>query len=122
MPSISSNIPSIIYYSFTTSEFVIIAGSVLLLKYFFPIEENRMINQSGSKHLLLKQIRKAFNGHPKAFQRYHIIASDIISKIAATWSVSDSKGLNKLVQFWVSNGPACNLTKSTLAGGLKLWF
>ena len=56
-----------------------------------------MINQASSKHLLLKQIKKAFNRHPKVFQKYHTIASDIVSKIAAIWSVSDSKGLNKLV-------------------------
>ena len=34
MPSITSNIPSIIFYSSTMSEFVRIAGSTLLLKDF----------------------------------------------------------------------------------------
>ena len=69
------------------SEFVKIAGSTLLLKNFLPVAKSlldRMINQAGSKQLLLKQIKKAFNRHPKAFQKYHIIASDIVSKIAAT--------------------------------------
>ena len=76
MPSITSNIPSIIVYSFTMSEFVKITGSTLLLKNFLPV--------AGSKQLLLKQIKKSFNRHPKTFQKYHIVASDIVSKIAAT--------------------------------------
>ena len=38
-----------------------------------------MINQAGSKHLPLKELER----HPKAFQKY-IIASVIVSKIAAT--------------------------------------
>ena len=62
MPSVTSNIPSIIIYSFTMSEFVKIAGSTLLLKNFLPVAKsllNRMINQAGSKQLLLKQIKKA---------------------------------------------------------------
>ena len=46
--------------------------------------ENRTINQAGSKHFLLKQIKKAFNRLLKTFQKYHIIVSDIVSKIAAT--------------------------------------
>ena len=53
------------------SEFVKIAGSTLLLKHFLPVAKSllhRMINQAGSKQLLLKQIKKAFNRHPKAFQ------------------------------------------------------
>ena len=87
MPSTTSNISPIIFYSFTMSEFEIIVGSTLLLKNFLPVAKNpldRMVNQAGSKHLLLKQIKKAFNGDPEAFQKYHIIASDIVSKTAAT--------------------------------------
>ena len=86
MPSIASNISSIIFYSFTMSEFEIIAESTLLLKNFLPVAKNpfdRMINQTGSKHLLLKQIKKTFNRHQEAFEKCHIIASDIVSKIAA---------------------------------------
>ena len=64
--------------------------------------------------MLLKRITKAFNKHPEGFQKYHIMVSDIVSKIAATYvntrSVSDSKGLNKLVQSLVSNGSNCNLS------------
>ena len=54
---ITSNIPSIIFYSSTMSEFVRIARSKLLLKYFLLVAENRldwMINQGGSKRTLLK--------------------------------------------------------------------
>ena len=51
---------------------------------FFPAAENQMINQAGSRHLLLKQIKKTFNRYPKAFQKYHIIASGIVSNIGAT--------------------------------------
>ena len=43
-----------------------------------------MINQAGSKHLLLKQIRKAFNRHPKDFPKYYIMPSDIVNKSATT--------------------------------------
>ena len=34
--------------------------------------------------MLLKQIKKVFNRHPEAFQKLHIMASDIVSKFAAT--------------------------------------
>ena len=44
-----------------------------------------MINQGRPKHMFLKHIEKAFNRHPEAFYKYHknhIMASDILSKIA----------------------------------------
>ena len=75
MPSITSNIPSIIFYSSTLSEFVRIAWSTLLIKDFFSVAKNildRMINQGGSKHMPLKQIKKTFN-IAEAFQKYLII-------------------------------------------------
>ena len=53
-------------------EFVRIARSTLLLKDFLLVAKNlldRMINQGGSKHMLLKQIKKVFNRHPGAFQK-----------------------------------------------------
>ena len=40
---------------------------------------DRMTNQGGSK-----QIKKAYNRHPEAFQKNCIMASNIASKIAAT--------------------------------------
>ena len=43
-----------------------------------------MMNQGGSKPMILKQVKKAFQRYPEAFQKYHIMASDIVSKIAAT--------------------------------------
>ena len=54
--------------------------------------------------MLLKEIKKALNRHPEAFQK-QITASDIVSETAATLINtrinSDSRGLNKLVSvFW----------------------
>ena len=72
-----------------------------------------MINQGDSKRMLLKQIKKAFNRHLEACQRYDM-ASGIVGKIAATSintrSVPDGRGYNKLVQCLGSNGPTCNLS------------
>ena len=75
-----------------------------------------MINQWGSKHLLLEQIKKKFNRHPEAFWKYNIMPADIIGKIVATSvsrsvlrSASDSEESTKLVQSLGSNGPICNL-------------
>ena len=31
--------------------------------------------------MLLKHIKKAFNRHPEAFHKYHIMAPDIVSEI-----------------------------------------
>lgn len=43
-----------------------------------------MISQAGSNQLPLKQNKKVFNRHPESFLKYHIMASDIASKTAAT--------------------------------------
>ena len=62
------------------------AMSTYLLKEFLPVAKNlsdRAINQGGTKHMLLKQIEKAFNRHPDAFQNYHIMDSDTVNKTAA---------------------------------------
>ena len=61
MPSITSNILFIIFYSSTIPEFVRIARSTLLLKDFLSLA-------------------LAFNRHPQASHKYHIMASDIVSK------------------------------------------
>ena len=37
--------------------------------------------------MLLKHIKKAFNRHPEAFHKYHIMASDIVSEIKNKQSV-----------------------------------
>ena len=76
MPSITSNIPSIIFYSSNMSEFVRITRSTLLLKDFLHVAKNlldQMISQGGSK--LLEKFKKALNKHLEAFQEYHIMAS-----------------------------------------------
>ena len=66
-----------------------------------PVAKNLLdqTSQDDSKHLVLKQIKKAFNRHPKVFQKY-IMDSDIVSRIAAT-EIQDvflAGGVNKLVQ------------------------
>ena len=66
--------------------------------------------------MLLKQIKKTFNRHLESLQKY-IIASDIISKITATRSVSDSKGLNQVVQFWESKVPTFKLSSIKISCG-----
>ena len=83
-----SNIPFIIFNSFTMSEFLRVARSTLLLKDFLSIALNlleQLIDQSSFKHMLLKHIKKVFNGHSEDFHQYHIIASDIVSKIATAY-------------------------------------
>ena len=60
------------FYTTVMLEFVRIARSTLLLKDFLLVAKNlldRMINQGGSKHMLLKQIKKVFNRHPGAFHK-----------------------------------------------------
>lgn len=87
MPSIRNNIPYIIFYSSTMSEFAAIPKSTLLLKEFLLVAKNLLdwvINQADSKYLLLKQIKKTFYRHPEAFQKYYVIASNVVSKIAVT--------------------------------------
>ena len=42
-----------------------------------------MINQDGSKQMLLKKIKGAFDRYPEDFQKY-IMASDVVSKIVVT--------------------------------------
>ena len=59
--------------------------SILLLKDFLPVAKNildPMINQCGSTNMTLKQIIKALNRHAETFQKYRIIARDIVMKIA----------------------------------------
>ena len=61
MPSITSNILSIIFYSSRSSN--------LLYKDFLSMAKSlldRMINQGVSKYMLLKQIKKAFNRKSKS--------------------------------------------------------
>ena len=83
-----SNMSFIIFCSPTMSEFLRVARSTLLFKDFFSIALNlldQLINQSSFKHMLLKHIKKVFNGHSEGFHQYHIMASDIVSKIATAY-------------------------------------
>ena len=41
-----------------------------------------MISQDVFKHMLLKQIKKAFSRYPEVIQKFYIMASDIVSKLA----------------------------------------
>ena len=43
-----------------------------------------MICEGAFKNMFLRQIKKAFNRHPQAFQKYYIMGSDIVSNIAST--------------------------------------
>ena len=64
MPSIISKVQSISFTVLHLIDIIGIARSTLLLKYFFSVAENlleRMINQSVSKHMLLKQINRLKN-------------------------------------------------------------
>ena len=83
LPSTTNNIPYIIFYSSTLSEFRSIDRSKLLVKEFLLVAKDlleQMINQGGSKHMLSKQIENIFNRHSEAFQKYRIF----VSKITAT--------------------------------------
>ena len=59
MPSIISNIPSIIFYIFSMSEFVIIARSALLLKDFLPAAKN-LLDQWITRGISLQMLIKAY--------------------------------------------------------------
>lgn len=86
LPSVISNILSIIFYSSTMSDFLRITRSKLLLKGFLPVVKNllyRVINGSNSKRVLLKQIKKAFSIIQRLFKN-HFMDSNIVSTIAAT--------------------------------------
>ena len=86
LPSVTSNILSIIFYSSAVSDVLRITRSILLLKGFLPVVKNllyRMINDGNSKHVLLKQIKKAFSMIQRLFKN-HFMDSNIVSTIAAT--------------------------------------
>ena len=87
LPSVISNILSIIFYSSTMSDFLFsITRSKLLLKGFLPVVKNllyRVINGGNSKRVLLKQIKKAFSIIQRLFKN-HFMDSNIVSTIAAT--------------------------------------
>ena len=73
------------FFGSSMPEFLRIARSTLLLEDFLPVAKNLLdrISQGDSKHMLLKQIKKAFNRQPEVSQEY-IMDSDIVSRITAT--------------------------------------
>ena len=84
MPQLSSNIPSTVFYGSILSEFLRIARSTLLFEDYYPKANAlylRMIAQGGEERLIVKQIKKAFNRHGDAFQKYHQTPSEIINKV-----------------------------------------
>ena len=73
MPDRSGNIPNHVFYGSTMSEFLRIARCTLQYKDFLLSAIalfNRMINQGGSKIVILKQISKAVMRHPIPFKKF----------------------------------------------------
>ena len=84
MPDLSSNIPDHVFYGSVMSEFLRVARATLLYPDFLLKAKdlfNRMLNQNGSKSMLLLQIKKAMTNHSDVFQRYHKTSKDILSDI-----------------------------------------
>ena len=84
MPYLSSNIPSIIFYSSIFSEFLRIARCTLKLHDFIPRAHElyaRMRAQGGDTKLILHQIKKAFRRHPEAFNKYNKTFNEVIENI-----------------------------------------
>ena len=61
--------------------------------------------------MLLKQIKNACNRHPEGFQKYHIMVSDFVSKIAATL-INPKREFSKR-----SNGLLVTLVKQVICEG-----
>ena len=84
MPDLSGNIPDHVFYGSVMSEFLRVARATLLYPDFLLKAKdlfNRMLNQNGSKSMLLLQIKKAMTNHSDVFQRYHKTSKDILSDI-----------------------------------------
>ena len=73
MPDLSGNIPDHVFYGSVMSEFLRIARATLLYPDFLLKAKElfyRMINQSGQKHMLLLQLKKAITIHSESFSKY----------------------------------------------------
>ena len=84
MPDLSGNIPDHVFYGSVMSEFLRIARATLLYSDFLPKARdflNRMLNQSGEKHMLLLQLKKAMINHSNIFTTYQKTMQDIINDI-----------------------------------------
>ena len=86
MPDRSGNIPSHVFYGSIMSEFLRIARCTLLLSDFLPRANSlyrRMMNQGGSRNMVLRQIRKAMSRHPEPFQKYSSNPNEIMNNITS---------------------------------------
>jgi len=82
MPDLSGNIPDHVFYGSVMSEFLRIARASLLYPDFLCKAQDlfrRMVNQSGEKHMLLLQLKKAIQNHSRAFQSFNKSSQDILS-------------------------------------------
>ena len=84
MPDLSGNIPDHVFYGSVMSEFLRIARATLFYHDFIPKAKElfiRMVNQSGEKHKVLLQLKKAITKHNLPFSRYQKCAADILKDI-----------------------------------------
>ena len=86
MPDLGGNIPSHVFYGSVMSEFLRISRCTLRYSDFLPSAVslfNRMINQGGSKNIILKQIVKAMNRHPEPFSKFSKTTKEIMNDISS---------------------------------------
>ena len=84
MPHKNSNIPSNIFYSSILSEFLRLARTTLKFQDFFPRVTSlaeRMINQGGNCHKILRQFKKAMCRHPDPFSSFSMSMNDVLEMI-----------------------------------------
>ena len=84
MPHKNSNIPSNIFYSSILSEFLRLARTTLKFQDFFPRVTGlaeRMINQGGNCHKILRQFKKAMCRHPDPFSSFSMSMNDVLEMI-----------------------------------------
>ena len=84
MPDLSGNIPDHVFYGSVMSEFLRIARATLFYHHFVPKAKElfiRMANQSGEKHKILFQLKKAITKHPIPFSRFQKSTDDILKDI-----------------------------------------
>ena len=84
MPDLSGNIPDHVFYGSVMSEFLRIARATLLYPDFVSKAKDlfsRMVNQSGEKHMVLLQLKKAITNHSVAFESFRKPMQQILSDI-----------------------------------------
>ena len=84
MPQLDSNIPSSIFYGSILSEFLRIARCTLKFGDFVIKASElfkRMISQGGQPSLISNQIKKAYNRHNDAFNKFQLSYDDIIQAV-----------------------------------------